>query len=154
MSGQSSLMPSQNHRVGSFSKPSSMSRGFLSELSHQEDSFEEDSSLNSLSSQSYDEDTDSDFCSAEADEDELVNEIKSRNEADDEIASLFESENSTTSEPLVLNRPIFDRPHNPIVQDRRFFIPRCSATSLPEQARPGLVYISKPRYCVYNSQFN
>lgn len=153
-SAQSSFISSSDQGVDRFSKPSSMSHGFLAELSSHEDSFEEDSSLNSLSSHSYEEDTDSDFCSGEADEDELVNEMKSRNEAEDEVASLFESDNSAASEPLASSRPIFDRPHNPIVQDRRFFIPRCSAPSLEEQARPGLVYISKPRYCVYNSQFN
>mmetsp|Transcript_573 Transcript_573/g.576 ORF Transcript_573/g.576 Transcript_573/m.576 type:complete len:149 (-) Transcript_573:280-726(-) len=96
---QGSYMSSPNQEAHNFGKPSSVPNGFLSEFSSNRNHFEEDSSLNSLSSQTYEEDTDSDYCSREVDEDELVNEMKSKNDADDELASLFESDNSAASEP-------------------------------------------------------
>lgn len=147
---QSSFLAASQIDADHYGKPSSAPRGFAFELASEKNSLEVSSSFGSLSSQEYDEDTDSDICPQEVDEDELANEIRSRNEADDELASLFEADSSCASAPCEPSRPVFARPGNPVVQDRRFLQPRCSAPSF-EGRRPCPVYLTRPTYCVYNS---
>eukprot|EP00343_Euplotes_focardii_P003011 CAMPEP_0205806724 /NCGR_PEP_ID=MMETSP0205-20121125/10358_1 /ASSEMBLY_ACC=CAM_ASM_000278 /TAXON_ID=36767 /ORGANISM="Euplotes focardii, Strain TN1" /LENGTH=137 /DNA_ID=CAMNT_0053080049 /DNA_START=208 /DNA_END=621 /DNA_ORIENTATION=+ len=135
-----------------FAKPSSLPSGYLTEISNKKNSYNPTSSSDSYSYQEYEEDTDSDL-SSEGDEDEFVNELQSRNEADDELASLFGSDESCVSEPIKSLAPIFTRPNNPIVQDRRFMMSGSSAPSLEEQ-RPCSTHLARPSYCVLKSRIN
>lgn len=146
---QSSYLKVPKTNIMNFDKPSSLPNGFLTDFSNRQSSFLEASSSDSYDSSESNEDTESDLSS---DEDELENEIKSRNEADDELASLLGSDESCASEPCRRMGPILERPNNPIVQDRRFQMARCSAPSLEEQQRPCSVYVSRPSYCALNSR--
>ena len=86
----------------------------------------------SLSDQDLREDTDS-FISS-GDGDDLANEMKSRNEADDELATLFGSDDNNFTKSCNARSVCFQRPMNPIVNDNRFKMARCSAPSLEKQS--------------------
>ena len=84
-----------------------------------------------MSEQDSEEDTDS-FMSS-GDGDQCANDLKSRNEADDELATLFGSDEAWVTKSCNSRMTGFQRPMNPIVNDSRFRMARCSAPSLEDQ---------------------
>lgn len=86
-------------------------------------------------------------------ENELEDEIKSRLEADDELASIFGSDETCVSNSSLTRTVGIQRPHNPIVYDRNFNFPRCSAPSIEKQSMASQIYNKKPLGNNYNSHF-
>lgn len=88
------------------------------------------SSSDWISENDLSEDTELFVNSGDELENELENEVKSRHEADDELASIFGSSEISTSKSSNSTHSGFQRPHNPIIYDRSFNLPRCSAPSI------------------------
>lgn len=86
-------------------------------------------------------------------EDELEDEIKSRLEADDELASIFGSDETCASNSSSTRQSGVQRPHNPIVYDKNFNFPRCSAPSIEKQPMACQLYNTKSLGPNYYSHF-
>ena len=126
---------------------------FLSTLPVSNQNSIELSSSDCFSEQDSSQDTESFANSNDELDNELVNEVKSRLEADDELASIFGSNETWISNSSNTRVSDIQRPHNPIVYDKNFIFPRCSAPSIEKQPLASHFYISKPMENYYNSQF-
>lgn len=112
------------------------------------------SSSDWISENDLSEDTELFVNSGDELENELENEVKSRHEADDELASIFGSNESSTSKSSNSTLKGFQRPHNPIIYDRNFNLPRCSAPSIEvKQQMACSFYNSKPFGQTISSHF-
>jgi len=119
--------------INSYSSTSSCPNGFFDNFPQQKQSISDESCSDSFSEEDYSEDTESLMDSGDSSESDLSSEIKSRNEADEELANIFGSDETQTNSSCDARASCFLRPLNPMVNDRQFVLPRCSAPSIERQ---------------------